>query len=99
MERPELEKLPLEEVSQKIREQGVLIVTMSRKQWDNVLEESYKSGAVLLEVNSKEEIIAAYQIPTYCRGCSFKCQATECDCVCHDRMREYWAKQKGGKNG
>ncbi len=24
----------------------------------------------------------------YCPGCSFKCQATECDCTCHDRMRK-----------
>lgn len=30
------------------------------------------------------------EIPTYCNGCSFKCQATECDCICHDKMREYW---------
>lgn len=30
------------------------------------------------------------QPPTYCEGCSFKCQATECDCTCHDKMREFW---------
>jgi hypothetical protein len=23
---------------------------------------------------------------TYCPNCSFKCQATECDCTCHDKM-------------
>ena len=31
--------------------------------------------------------------PTYCKGCSFKCQASDCDCTCHDRMREYYAKK------
>jgi hypothetical protein len=29
----------------------------------------------------------------YCDGCSFRCQATECDCVCH--TGEY---QSGAKN-
>jgi len=32
--------------------------------------------------------------PTYCKGCSFKCAASDCDCKCHDVMREYWAKVK-----
>lgn len=32
--------------------------------------------------------------PTYCAGCSFRCQATGCECVCHDKMREYWKKKK-----
>jgi len=31
--------------------------------------------------------------PTYCRGCSFKCMATGCECTCHDKIRKYWAKQ------
>lgn len=33
-------------------------------------------------------------VPTYCPGCSFKCQASDCDCKCHDRIREYWEKNK-----
>jgi hypothetical protein len=31
--------------------------------------------------------------PTYCAGCSFKCQASDCDCTCHDKVREYYAKK------
>jgi len=27
--------------------------------------------------------------PTYCKGCSFKCQASDCDCKCHDKIREH----------
>ena len=34
------------------------------------------------------------QPPTYCKGCSFKCQATECECICHNKMRKYWEKQE-----
>jgi len=30
----------------------------------------------------------------YCSGCSFKCQATECECTCHDRMREKYNKEQ-----
>ncbi|MDO8623078.1 MAG: hypothetical protein Q7R52_02435 [archaeon] len=39
-------------------------------------------------------MIGQLKIPTYCEGCSFKCQATECDCKCHDRIREYYYKLK-----
>jgi len=31
--------------------------------------------------------------PTYCVGCSSKCQATECDCICHDKMRKHYEKK------
>lgn len=34
------------------------------------------------------------EIPTYCKGCSFKCQATGCGCICHDKMREYWESRQ-----
>ena len=27
--------------------------------------------------------------PTYCKGCSFKCQASDCDCKYHDKIREH----------
>lgn len=30
--------------------------------------------------------------PTYCAGCSFKCQASDCDCTCHDKIRKYWGR-------
>ena len=33
-------------------------------------------------------------IPTYCPCCSFKCQATECDCTYHDKIRKYCLKHK-----
>jgi hypothetical protein len=32
--------------------------------------------------------------PTYCKGCSFKCAASDCDCECHDKIREYWKKER-----
>jgi hypothetical protein len=32
--------------------------------------------------------------PTYCKGCSFKCQASDCECTCHDKIREYWNKKE-----
>jgi len=35
--------------------------------------------------------------PTYCEGCSFKCQASDCECSCHDRIREYWERKKQTK--
>jgi len=48
--------------------------------------------------DAREELIRQYfemkkmekkvEKPTYCKGCSFKCQASDCDCTCHDRMRE-----------
>lgn len=42
---------------------------------------------VVAEAN---EFALAYETakPTYCAGCSFKCQASDCDCTCHDKMRE-----------
>lgn len=33
-------------------------------------------------------------IPTYCKGCSFRCQASDCDCTCHDKMREYYSNRE-----
>lgn len=32
--------------------------------------------------------------PTYCAGCSFKCQASDCICRCHERMRRYYAQKR-----
>lgn len=32
--------------------------------------------------------------PTYCAGCSFKCQASDCECTCHDKMREYYEREE-----
>lgn len=34
------------------------------------------------------------QPPTYCKGCSFKCQASDCECKCHIKIREYWERNK-----
>ena len=44
--------------------------------------------ALVAEIEGKKD-----NPPTYCAGCSFKCQASDCDCTCHDRMREYYAKK------
>jgi hypothetical protein len=32
--------------------------------------------------------------PTYCKGCSFKCQASDCECGCHDKIRFYWKEKE-----
>jgi len=29
-----------------------------------------------------------------CRAVSFKCQASDCECKCHDRIREYWERRR-----
>ena len=35
----------------------------------------------------------------WCRGCSFKCMASGCECICHEKFenlnvdQQYWVKQ------
>ena len=40
---------------------GQLIVTMSEGQWDVLLSVAYKAGAILLELDEREQPVRAYQ--------------------------------------
>jgi hypothetical protein len=40
---------------------GLAYATMSPGQWDAVLQDAYDAGFVLLEVNQREQVIAAYR--------------------------------------
>ena len=59
MRRPSLREIPLSEALPLQR--GELTVTMSRRQWDAVLQEAYSTGAILLELDHDEAPVRAYQ--------------------------------------
>ncbi len=59
MKRPMLNKIPLNDF---MTPPG-LVVTMGVKQWDALLEAAYDDGATLLELNRKEQPVAAYRKP------------------------------------
>jgi hypothetical protein len=43
-----------------------------------------------------------YEAPHYCPGCSFKCMASDCDCRCHEEIRDYYNSRReipSGDNG
>ena len=80
----------------------------SRKYLPMVYKESAKRRRLKLKIQKRDRLTVGQMphehqkasstlplaIPTYCKGCSFKCQATECECTCHDRMREYYSRRK-----
>ena len=57
--RPALQRVPLPSVLPAIR--GTVYVTMSIGQLDNFLRVSYEMGAVLLELDDDERLVAAYR--------------------------------------
>jgi hypothetical protein len=60
MKRPTLNKIELKDWMQPA---GV-VLTMSEKQWDGLLEAAYDDGATLLELDKRENPIAAYRKPS-----------------------------------
>lgn len=58
MKRPPLRAVPLAEGWLK---PGEVTVTMSQGQWDMVLQESYKAGFLLVELDAQERPVGAYQ--------------------------------------
>lgn len=63
MKRPVLNEVPLEYVIPP--GQGAIppvgIITMSRGQWDCLLQEAYERGWILLELNDQEKPVKAYR--------------------------------------
>jgi hypothetical protein len=60
MTRPRLNPIPLADVLP-LGSRRAIVVTMSPGQWDTLLAGMYESGAVLLELDSDEQPIRAYQ--------------------------------------
>jgi len=58
MKRPELHKIEL-----KTFPLGGVSMTMGKNQWDVMLDEAYKMGCTLIELDDDENFIAAYQKP------------------------------------
>ena len=62
MKRSKLNEIPLREAVAGILEGGGgLFVTMSPGQWDALLDEAYRLGATLLEIDSNELPVRAYR--------------------------------------
>lgn len=60
--KPILNEIPLQDAMQKIfGGGGRFIITMSPGQWDALLDEGYKRGALLLELDGNEMPARAYQ--------------------------------------
>lgn len=59
MKRPDLRTIPLN--LSLLRKPGVLSITMSRGQWDALLEEMYARGHILVELDDDESPVAMYQ--------------------------------------
>jgi hypothetical protein len=62
MKQPKLNEIDLEGAMAGIlRGGGGLCVTMSPGQWDALLDEAYRRGALLLEIDQNEQPVRAYQ--------------------------------------
>jgi len=60
MRRPALRPIPLSNVLP-LPVRPVVVITMSRGQWDALLAAGYEGGCVLLELDACERPVAAYQ--------------------------------------
>lgn len=56
--RPNLKEIPLSNVTFSA---GTIIITMSEGQWDALLDEGYKRGHILLELDAGEAAVRAYK--------------------------------------
>jgi len=62
MKRPELNEVDLSTARTGLfNGRGGLCVTMSPGQWDALLDEAYRRGALLLEIDQNEQPVRAYQ--------------------------------------
>jgi hypothetical protein len=57
MKKPRLNQIPLKNVANA----GSVIVTMSPGQWDKFLDEAYRAGYILLELDAREQPVKAYR--------------------------------------
>ena len=62
MRRPPLREIQLSEALPLQR--GELTVTMSKRQWDALLQAAYDTGAILLELDADEKPARAFQRAT-----------------------------------
>jgi hypothetical protein len=63
--RPRLNRLPLGETLHAIaHKRGLRVITMSPNQWDHALATAYEHGWILLEINTDESPVGAYQKAT-----------------------------------
>ena len=60
MTRPLLRSIPLADVLP-LGSRPAVVMTMSRRQWDTLLQGAYDQGLVLLELDAEERPVAAYQ--------------------------------------
>ena len=68
MKRPrDLNRIPLVEVLP-LGKNPMLVITMGRKQWDEMLATAYADGWVLLEVDRSERPFAAYRREDFSQG-------------------------------
>ena len=61
MKRPFLNEINLDRAMNDFFTKPCVVITMSRGQWDGLLEAAYESGHVLLEVDHNERPVKAYQ--------------------------------------
>lgn len=60
MKRPQLRSVPLVDVLS-LGTMSMVVMTMSRDQWDSILAGAYEDGFVLLELDANENPVRAYQ--------------------------------------
>ncbi len=62
MERPELRRIDLNDtMTALLSGRPILVVTMSKGQWDALLSVAYQQGHTLLELDADERPVAAYR--------------------------------------
>ena len=62
MKRPVLNEINLNRAMNDFFTKPCVVITMSRGQWDKLLEAAYEKGHVLLELDRNEKPVKAYQM-------------------------------------